>query len=400
MKMTGNRWVPFILTLAALVLINVASATLFFRSDLTRSKTYSLSTASIDAVADLEEPLTIKVFLSKNLPAPYNNTEQILRDLLEEYSLSGNRFFNYSIVSMPSKEELDSGKGLEEEDEARKYRIFPIQIQNVEQDEVKLQTAYMGVAFIHGDMIETIPALTNASNLEYQITGIINRMANKISALLRLKDDIRITLYLSSNLNQLGGSVANLASDLQSVVKELNQQYYNKLFFNQIDPIATGESSVLESQYRVSPLTLRIRTDQGETSEKAYAALLVTHDEQHYVQNLISRGIFGMQMSDRESLKRTIEDVADSVIGINEEIGFVTGYGIPSLSGQNDTQAPILPLMPDLQNFDTLVSTEYTLREIPLKDEEIPEGLGTLIVAGPTERLSDYDLFKIDQFLM
>ncbi len=400
MKITGSRWIPFILTIAVIILLNVASSTLFFRSDLTRNKSYSLSKASKTAVATLEEPLTIKAFLSSNLPAPYNNTEQVLRDLLEEYSLAGNRFFNYAIIAMPSKEDLENGKGLEDEDEARKYRIFPIQIQNVERDEVKLLTAYMGVAFIHGDMIETIPALTATENLEYQITGIIETMGSKISALLGMEGNINVTLYLSENMNELGGNMQNLPSQLSAAVKELNQQYYGKLIFNRVDPLASGEASLLETLYGISPLTLTRRSDSGEFRESAYAALLITHGTDHYAQELVSRGIFGMQISDSETLKKTIEDVVEKLIGANEEIGFVTGFGIPSLEGEGASQAPVQPLKPELQNFDTLISTEYALRLVNLEEEEIPEGLGSLIVAGPSERLSDYDLFKIDQFLM
>lgn len=400
MRISDTRWIPFILTVAVLVLLNVASSTLFVRADLTRNKAFSLSRASEDAVESLEEPLTIKAFFSKNLPAPYNNTEQVFRDLLEEYSIAGNRFFNYSIISMPSKEELAAGTGLDEEDEARKYRISPVQIQNVEQDEVKLQTVYMGVAFIHGDMIETIPALTSTDNLEYQITGIINRMGNKISALLGMEGTIDVTLYLSANMNELGANMRDLPGQLGEAVNELNQQYYGKLKFDHVDPIATGVDTILETRFRISPLTLSRRTGTEEIREKAYAALVITHGEDQYAQDLVSRGIFGMQISDTENLKRTIEDVAEAVIGVNEEIGFLTGYGIPSLDGQSTSQAPIEPIKPELQNFDRLISSEYSLRTVNLQEEDIPEGLGLLVVAGPIERLSDYDLFRIDQFLM
>jgi len=47
---------------------------LFARYDLTRSKIYSLSDVSRKVVSTLSEPLTINVFFSRNLPAPYNTT--------------------------------------------------------------------------------------------------------------------------------------------------------------------------------------------------------------------------------------------------------------------------------------------------------------------------------------
>ncbi len=400
MIFTRQKWIIFILILAVVVLLNIASTTLFFRFDITKDRSYSLSRASKQSVATLQEPFTIKAFFSKSLPAPYNNTEQVLRDLLEEYTLAGNRFFGYSIISMPSKEELNSGKGLDKEDEARKYRVFPIQIQNVEQDEIVLQTVYMGVVFIHGDIIETIPAITSTGNLEYEITKIITKMGNKISALLSLRSDIEITLFLSENLNQLGSSIRALPGDLESAVDELNEQYYGRLKFTYIDPLASGTPDAVLEEYRLAPLTIRRRTGTGEVSEKAYASLVIAYGETHFSQNLLTRGLFGMQVPDPSALKSTIEDVTESVIGINEEIGYIADYGTPLIGGEAAPQGAITPVMPDLQNFNGLVSDEYSLREIMLKDEEIPEGIRSVIVAGPRERISDYDLFKIDQYLM
>ncbi len=400
MKFSGNKWIPFILTVIVIVLLNVAASTLPFRADLTRNGVYSLSEASKEAVSTLEEPLTIKAFLSESLSPPYNNTEQTLRDLLEEYSIEANRYFNYSIISIPSKEKLDSGEGSEAEDEANKYRIFPIQIQTVEQDEVKLQSVYMGVAFIHGDMIETIPALTNTSNLEYQITGIINEMGRKISALLSMKEDIQVTLYLSENMMEVNSAFADRREGLETAVDELNEQYYGRLEFEVVDPVAAGGEDVIENEYGVSPLNLSRQTDAGTESEKGYAALVITHQGRNYTQNLMSRGIFGWQVRDMDSLKQTIEDVTETIIGTNEELGFASGYGMPSLGGQENNRAPASSITPELSNFNTLMSREYTLETVSLPENDIPEGLGCLVIAGPAEELSDYDLYKIDQFLL
>ncbi len=65
----------YILYTVLIILINIASTTLFFRVDLTENRSYSLSSASKELVGTLEEPLTIKVFLSENLPVPYNTLE-------------------------------------------------------------------------------------------------------------------------------------------------------------------------------------------------------------------------------------------------------------------------------------------------------------------------------------
>ena len=62
-------YLKFILYAVVIVLLNVAGLNLFFRFDLTANRIYSLSDASKQAVSTLSEPLNIKVFFSKNLPA-------------------------------------------------------------------------------------------------------------------------------------------------------------------------------------------------------------------------------------------------------------------------------------------------------------------------------------------
>ena len=102
---TINRQFKFLMYLVVVVLINVAGTTLFFRIDMTANKVYSLSEASKQTVATLSDPLTIKVFFTENLPAPYNNIERYLRDLLEEYSLAGSETENpeYSAIQEENK---------------------------------------------------------------------------------------------------------------------------------------------------------------------------------------------------------------------------------------------------------------------------------------------------------
>ena len=405
MNATARRIVPFILTIIIAVFANIASTSLFVRADLTKNRAYSLSDASKAVVANLEDALTIKAFFSKNLAPPYNNTEQQLRDLLEEYSLAAvrrrNRQFNYTIYSMSSKENATDELS-QEEDEARKYRIFPIQIQNVEQDEVKLQTVYMGMVFIHGDTIETIPALTSTADLEYQITQIIGSMTRKKSALLALKQDIEVTLFLSENLNELSGSFEGLPDEIEATVDDLRSQFYNRLEFFHVDPTKEGNAEALERSYRLEPLNLRRRVGNEEQLEKAYASLTISLRDEIYSTGLLTQGIFGMQITDASQIRQIIEQVGESLLGIQEQVGYIADYGTPPLTGdtQSQTQMPVTPIQPDLTNFNALISNYYELTEIPLKNESIPDGLNGLVIAGPYERFSDFALFQIDQFLL
>ena len=97
---TSGKYVKLIVYLIVIVLVNIVGLTLFFRLDLTENRVYSISDASQKVVSTLSEPLTINVFFTKNLPAPYNNTERYLHDLLEEYAIHGNRYFNYTFYDV------------------------------------------------------------------------------------------------------------------------------------------------------------------------------------------------------------------------------------------------------------------------------------------------------------
>ena len=86
-KARSQKFAKFIIYLVVVVLVNIAAVTLFFRLDVTANRVYSISAASRQVVSTLTEPLTINVFFTRNLPAPHNNTERYLRDLLEEYAI-------------------------------------------------------------------------------------------------------------------------------------------------------------------------------------------------------------------------------------------------------------------------------------------------------------------------
>ena len=150
----SGKYIKFLVYLTIVVLINLVGLTLFFRLDLTANKVYSISAASRQVVATLSEPLTINVFFTKNLPAPHNNTERYLHDLLEEYSYHANQFFNYRFYDVNPDEGDVSPETKRNQDLAKDYGIFPVQIQAIEKDEVKFMKAYMGLVLIHGDIIE------------------------------------------------------------------------------------------------------------------------------------------------------------------------------------------------------------------------------------------------------
>ena len=244
----SEKYFKFLIYLVVVVLINIAGQTLFFRWDLTGNKIYSLSETSQEVVATLQEPLTIKVFFTNNLPAPHNNTERYLRDLLEEYALHANRNFNFSFFDVsPQEGNIGVQAGVNQQ-MADDYGINPVQIQAIEEDEIKFKRAYMGLVIIHGDVLERIPTITSTDGLEYRLTTAIQKLNNKTSALLNLEETIKIRLYLSSSLDKVAtymglDELPTFAQRLEQIVGPLNQQVYGKLDYARVDPSTDAQGA-------------------------------------------------------------------------------------------------------------------------------------------------------------
>ncbi|UCD34176.1 MAG: Gldg family protein [Nitrospiraceae bacterium] len=402
-------YATFFIYLVVVVLLNVAGMTMFFRADLTSGKVYSLSAASREVVSTLSEPLTVKVFFNSNLPAPYNAIERYLHDLLGEYAVAGNRFFNYQFYHVSGEESEEARKNQEL---AESYGIHPVQVQNIEQDEVKFQKAYMGVALIHGDVMETLPTITSTDGLEYRITSAIRKMNNKISALLRLEGSVQVKLILSSSLRAVGPylnitGIPDLPSKIGEIVDSLNKKSFGKLAFSHVDPSMSPDAGAAAARYNILKLAWNEFTDrQGRAipADTGYAGIVVEHGSSFETLDLIEvirLPIFGAQyhLTEMTELEKALSETVDDVININEELGYLADHGTHPIGGpppgfvQEEQQEP-------LTSLGSLLNEEYSLHEVSLSEGGVPEGFTTMVIAGAKENFTDHELYQIDQFLM
>ena len=394
---TGLRILEIVLFLGAVIMINVSSASgLFQRLDLTENGLYSLSPPSIDAVSALREPLTIRAFFTPNLPAPYNTAEQAVRDLLEEYAVYGGDLFNYQFISMGA-EEVGQEEAIANEELARQYLIYPIQIERLERDEVTLSTAYTGMALIHGDLIETIPSITDPDQLELTITEAITKLTERISSLLALEEDIMVRLYFSSPLTMLAPGVDQFPAAVEELVKELNAGYFDRLQFEHVD--ADEELVPLEEATRLRLAPLQLQGPDG-SAVLAYAGLSVTSAETTITMNLLQGSVMGYQLADLETIRRSLDDTLKNVLGTQEEMGYLADFETPPYRGRANATTPTDMVEAELSNLFQLVTQEYTYRGLLLEDRMVPEGLRSMLVVGPQEPLNEWALFQIDQFLL
>ncbi len=404
-----ENYLKLILYLAVIVLVNFVGLTLFFRADLTQNKLYSLSDASQEVVATLSEPLSIKVFFSRDLPAPHNNTERYLRDLLAEYGARGGKYFNYRFYNVSSEEgdltqQADENRGI-----AKDYGIQPVQIRVMENDELKFKNAYMGLVMIHGDLIEKIPAITSTNGLEYQLTTAIQKMNNKVSALLRLEDKIKITLYLSSSLNPIApliglNQLPGLGQEIQKTLEALNRKNLDIFNFEHKDIQTRQELEAIAQKYDLMAMTWPAIPEKNIAAGQGVAGLVMEYKQEVATLPLISTlnlPLIGTtyQMADLPLLEQELTAIMEKMIGINKGIGYISDHGAPVLGPDRMAMMQGRPGN-GMEVFQQLLSARYDIKNIALAEAPIPDGLNCLLIAKPTQPFSDYELFQIDQALM
>ena len=409
-KKKSGKYLKFIIYLLVVVLVNVAGITLFFRMDLTENKIYSISAASKKVVATLSEPLTINVFFTKDLPSPYNNTERYLHDLLAEYAIHADKFFNYQFFDVNPEEGEITDETKENQQLANNYGIHPIQIQAIEKDEVKFQKAYMGLVIIHGDLIERIPTITSTEGLEYKLTTAIQKMNNKISALLSLPGKINIKLFLSSSLESVGpymgiSNLSRIPDEMKTIVEKLNQKNYDKLEYEFLNPSQDQALQATLQKLNIMTLSWPALSEGKVPPGKGAIGLVMEYGDKSLTVPLlqvIRLPIIGTQyqLSDMAEMEETIDSNIERLIDINEDIGYLADHGTLDIAGASPANQLQQQGQDSATNFRTMVSQTYTFKNINLKDQTIPENLNSLVIARPTEKFSDYELYQIDQFLM
>ena len=406
--------VKFFIYLIVVILINVAGYTLFFRADLTSNKVFSLSDISKKVVSTLEEPLTVNVFFTKNLPAPYNAVEKYLHDLLEEYALSGNRYFNYKFYNVNPDEGLADREVRKNQELAESFGIRPMQLQVLDQDEFKFKMAYMGLAITHGDMIERIQAISSSDRLEYQLTTAIQKLNNKISAFQELKGDIKVKLFLSSSLEKIAPLMglegfSKIPSRLKEIVDKLNKKSFGKLEYVMLDPSNDPSLGKDVEKFGITTLQWPAVPEKSIESGQGSIGVYVEYNGDGLEIPLLERlqiPFLGDQQTstvyhlvDMGDVEEILQKDIESLININENIGYLADHGCISLRGR-EYNIPGMPSQGSISRFNELASKTYSLKEVHLTDRDLLDGLNCLVIASPKQAFTDYELFQIDQFLM
>lgn len=178
-----------------LAALNAVGVGRWLRLDLTRDREFTLSRATRDTLAALDDPLTIRGYFSRDLPPPHGANARYVRDLLEEYAAWGRGNVRFELVDPAAAE---TGEDKEKKKEVRRdlfgreirqktsvekeleaAGIPPVQVRVNEADKLEVKRAYMGIALRYRDKKEVIPVVTGTKGLEYDLTTLIRKMSRE-----------------------------------------------------------------------------------------------------------------------------------------------------------------------------------------------------------------------------
>ncbi len=279
----------------------------------------------------------------------------------------------------------------------------------LEKDELSFKAVYMGLAMVHGDIIEKIPEITSTDGLEYNLTTAIQRMNNKISALLRLSENIQIKLFLSPSLKEIAPLVgleglSDIENSLDGIIKELNAKSYERLEFTVFAPEDVTQLKDEIEKYDIISLEWPEVPEHSIPAGKGVIGLVAEYSDRMFNIPLIRQyriPLLGTQyeLTDPEQLKEILHESIESLIEINDDLGYLADHGCVN-PWAGDMNMPGMPAEGSVSNFNGIVSRTYNIKEVRLTDNEMLDGLDCLIIAGPREPFTEFELFRIDQFLM
>ncbi|SOD95012.1 gliding motility-associated ABC transporter substrate-binding protein GldG [Spirosoma fluviale] len=87
-----------LLLIAALIGINVLSAFVFFRVDLTQEKRFTLSDATQMLLTDLPDDIHVDVYLTGDLPPGFKRLENAVRETLDEFQARAGKTVTYRFI--------------------------------------------------------------------------------------------------------------------------------------------------------------------------------------------------------------------------------------------------------------------------------------------------------------
>lgn len=222
-----------LIVLVILTSISFLSYRVFFRADLTENKEYTLSQATKNILAQLDDVVNVHVYFSKELPSYFASLDRQVKDLMDEYSAHGRGNVAVDFIDPADDPALEQSM--------QRMGIPKLQLTRYEKERAEAMSAYLGIAVEFEGKTEVIPVVQGVERLEYDLTAALVKVSTQ-----------KQTVGIATS-----GSLT-VPEGYQQLQEILRQQYTPRVVNINEDPVP------------VEVTTLVVIDDDGFTDEALY----------------------------------------------------------------------------------------------------------------------------------
>lgn len=369
------------------------------RFDLTEGNQYSISAATDNTLATLQEPLLIRGYFSaKTHPLLAPLVPQV-KDLLEEYEIAGGRKIEVEFVDPVTNPEL-------EEEANQRYGIRPTPFQVADRYQNAIVNSYFNILLRYGDQSEVLGfqdlievKSQNESSLdvqlrnpEYAFTSAIKKLVKSYQSAGNVFDtlDTAVTLnaYVSAD-SRIPEQLIEFRDTVRQTAQKAAEESSGKLSVNFIDPDANGGEVArqIAEDYGFQPMATSFLS-----SDRFYFYITLTDNNQI------------LQIPLEDLSKETFEKNFDAALkrfasGFTKTVGLVKPKAAEPPPQMPGMRMPPPQRVPEFNQLEAFLSEDYNVVNAELEEGSVPGNVDVLLLLAP-KQLSEKAAYAIDQFLM
>ncbi len=384
------------LVVGNLVLVNMWLYPLqTLRIDATSQGEFSLSPTTRNLLANLQEPLTLRAFISEKTHPLLAPLIPQIRDLFQEYAIASNGKVKADVVDPASDPAI-------EQEAAQTYGIQPTPLQVSGRFEASVINAYFDIVVKYGDQNTTlsfrdlIEVNSNQNsvdvrlrNLEYDLTSAIKKVVygfQSIDAVFAaMKDPVKLTLITTPQT--LPEPLKTAPDTIKKVAEDIAKQSGGKFAFETVDP--TAPNAAITQQTLINTFHLQPIPVSLFSQDSYYLDMLLTTSNK-------TEAISPAQDFSEASVRTAIESALKrSSQGFLKVVGLWTPPA--AQTDQFGQQGP--GSLAAYQMLQQQLSQDYSVRSIDLQAGQVPPDVDVLVVLAPQD-MTDKERYAIDQYLM
>lgn len=384
-------------TITVLLLVNALGANLWLgqitslRIDTTEGDQYSISPATQQYLAQLQEPLLIRGYFSSKTHPLLSPLVPQLRDLIKEYEIESKGKVRVEFIDPVTSPEL-------EEEAAQKYAIQPVPFQMADRHQSALVNSYFNVLVQYGDEFQVLGfrdliEVRSSSDMEidvklrnpeHDLTRAIKKVLHSYQAGGNLfdtvKGELEFTAYVSAD-NVLPAELREFKKVLRTETEKQAQKSGGRLKIDFLDPDADGGKvgAQIDKDYGFKPMATSLLSN-----ERFYFYMTLAQGEQLVQIPLDDLSSASFERNLAAAVKR-----------------FATGF-TKTVAWVGPTSINVHGMGSEAQQFNQLeqfLGAELNIQREDLSDGNVSGQADVLFLAAP-KNLDEKQLFAVDQFLM